>query len=111
MAEVEKKAPGLPEEVPKDLRMELERLQRQIKVLLNNYQVGETLDIGYEYDIFPNPKNFGDMSKGLACVRTVQDNRMEERRILMLGKETNASALRSNFKRLTKLLLIFVDCC
>ena len=40
MAEVEKKAPGLPEEVPKDLRMELERLQRQIKVLLNNYQVG-----------------------------------------------------------------------
>ena len=97
MAEVEKKAPGLPEEVPKDLRMELERLQRQIKVLLNNYQVGETLDIGYEHDIFPNPKNFGDMSKGLACVRTVQDNRMEERRILMLGKETNASALRSNF--------------
>ena len=42
MAEVEKKPPGLPEEVPKELRMELERLQRQIKVLLNNYQVRES---------------------------------------------------------------------
>ena len=30
---------GLPEEVPCELRTELERLQRQIKVLLNNYQV------------------------------------------------------------------------
>ena len=30
---------GLPEEVPSELRTELERLQRQIKVLLNNYQV------------------------------------------------------------------------
>jgi len=39
MAEVDKQAPGLPDEVPKELRMELERLQRQIKVLLNNYQV------------------------------------------------------------------------
>jgi len=39
MAEVDKQAPGLPDEVPKGLRMELERLQRQIKVLLNNYQV------------------------------------------------------------------------
>ena len=39
MAEVDKKPLGLPEEVPKELRMELERLQRQIKVLLNNYQV------------------------------------------------------------------------
>ena len=58
MAEVEKKAPGLPEEVPKDLRVELEMLQRQIKVLLNNYQVGETLDIGYECDIFPKSQEF-----------------------------------------------------
>ena len=40
MAEVDKKPPGLPEEVPEELRMELGRLQRQIKVLLNNYQVG-----------------------------------------------------------------------
>ena len=39
MAEVDKKPPGLPEEVPEELRMELGRLQRQIKVLLNNYQV------------------------------------------------------------------------
>ena len=39
MAEVDKKPLGLPEEVPKELKMELERLQRQIKVLLNNYQV------------------------------------------------------------------------
>ena len=30
---------GLPEEVPRELRTEVERLQRQIKVLLNNYQV------------------------------------------------------------------------
>ena len=30
---------GLPEEVPRELRTELARLQRQIKVLLNNYQV------------------------------------------------------------------------
>ena len=30
---------GLPEEVPCELRTELERLQRQIKELLNNYQV------------------------------------------------------------------------
>ena len=30
---------GLPEEVPSELRIEVERLQRQIKVLLNNYQV------------------------------------------------------------------------
>ena len=39
MTEVDKKPPGLPEEVPEELRMELGRLQRQIKVLLNNYQV------------------------------------------------------------------------
>ena len=66
MAEVEKRAPGLPEEVPKELRMELERLQRQIKVLLNNYQVGEiaTLTVLHRGPYFPpNPKNFGDMSK------------------------------------------------
>ena len=45
MAEVERKPPGLPEEVPKELRMELERLQRQIKVLLNNYQVREVAEL------------------------------------------------------------------
>jgi len=39
MAEDEKKPPGLPDEVPEELRLELKRLQRQIKVLLNNYQV------------------------------------------------------------------------
>ena len=39
MAEVERRPPGLPDEVPQELRLELERLQRQIKILLNNYQV------------------------------------------------------------------------
>ena len=45
MAEDEKKPPGLPDEVPEELRLELERLQRQIKVLLNNYQVREVAEL------------------------------------------------------------------
>ena len=61
MAEVEKKPPGLPEEVPKELRMELERLQRQIKVLLNNYQVREVATpstmVPTHHTFLPNPEN------------------------------------------------------
>ena len=44
---------GLPEEVPRELRTELARLQRQIKVLLNNYQVILKGQLG---DVFSPPE-------------------------------------------------------
>ena len=47
---------GLAEEVPRELRTELERLQRQIKVLLNNYQVILKGQLGIV--CFPQENNF-----------------------------------------------------